>query len=228
MLVAALLIAGCAKLPEPDRSAPVTERQSVPVQGATSAKVQLEMGAGEIELGPGAAGIVDAEFICSPRLKPVVDSSVASERAYVSVRQPSMIQKGLGGADESRWNLKLNDKIPTELRVNVGAGTSTLNLAGVPVTRLNIQVGAGELKLDLTGPRTTDLDARIEGGVGGITIKVPSDIGVRVKADQGIGELRADHFKRRGGYMTNDLYGKTPVDIRMEVTGGIGSIKIVE
>jgi len=227
---AALLLAGCGKVnvPGKDTSDPVTESQSIPVKDATSAKIQIEMGAGEIQLGHGAAGILDAEFIYKPRsLKPVVNSSVASGRAYINLRQPSIIQ-GLSGDNQTQWNLKLNDKIPTELHVNIGAGKSVLNLAGVPVTRLDIQVGAGELQLDLSGPRTADLDAHVEGGVGGITIKVPSDTGVRVKADQGIGELRADRFKRRGAYMVNDAYGKTPIDIRIEVTGGIGSIKIIE
>lgn len=227
--IAALLLVGCTHVDRAERGDPISETQAVPLGGAESAKIDIDVGAGEIGLGPGATGLLDAEFLYQPRsMRPVVNSSVASGRAYVTVRQPSLIEKGLRGVQESRWKLKLNEKVPAELRVKVGAGKSVLDLARIPVTRLNVEVGAGELELDLSGPRTVDLDGKVQGGVGGITVRLPTDIGVRVKANQGLGELRAGRLKRQNSYLVNDLYGKTPVDLRLEVTGGVGSLRLVE
>jgi hypothetical protein len=49
------------------------------------------------------------------------------------------------------WDLRLNDDVPMELHVDVGAGRADLKLGSLSLTRLDVAGGAGALTVDLTG-----------------------------------------------------------------------------
>jgi hypothetical protein len=220
------LLVGCGG--EMEKSDPQHETREVEAGGAESARIEVDMGAGELDIAPGAAKLTEAHFRYDPpSMKPELSYSVGAGRGYLTVRQPSMIRQGLRNVRESRWELKLNEKIPAELKVKLGAGKAMLRLGGVPLTRLTVDFGAGEMELDLKGAWTKDLDASVEGGVGEARVLLPKDVGVRVKAQGGIGEIKAEGLRREGPYFVNDQYGKSPIDIRLEITGGVGTIRLI-
>src|SRR3712207_9434526 len=78
----------------------------------------------------------------------------------------------------------------SDLVVEMGAGESDLDLDSLTLTGLDLQMGAGETTVALTGDYAQDFDASIEGGVGGATVLVPSEVGVRVRAEGGLGNDR--------------------------------------
>ena len=86
--------------------------------------------------------------------------------------------------------------------------------------------GVGEGSVDLSGPRTNDLDASIKAGVGKLSLVLPSDVGVRVKAQAGLGHIDADGLKADGDAWVNDVWGKTKTSVRVEVEGGIGEVEL--
>lgn len=225
MAGAALALAGCDV--QERASQDLTENRSVEVAGAQSARVQLEMGAGELRLEGGTPRMLDADFrYRTPRAKPEVKYDVTGSRGYLTVRQPPGDSIG-PVAGENVWDLRLNDKVPIDLRVNLGAGQGVLNLAGIAVRRLEISVGAGELKLDLNGPWDADLEAHIQGGVGQATVRLPRDVGVRVKASGGIGGIHAQGLHMHEGYYINDAYDRPGVRLRIDISGGIGQINLI-
>ncbi len=224
--VAGFVLAGCGHHVE--KSDPVHEARAVELGAAESARVELDMGAGELHLAPGATQLLDASFDYDPpSMKPDVSYHVAAKRGYLAVRQPSLIQMSLRHVRESRWDVKLNEKVPIELRVKVGAGKSMLKAGGLSLTRLNVEIGAGEMELDLRGTWAKDLDAKVQGGVGEARVLLPKDVGVRVRAQGGLGEIRTEGLRRSNEFWVNDQYGKSPTDIRLEITGGIGSIRLI-
>jgi len=85
-----------------------------------------------------------------------------------------------------------------------------------------------QVELDLTGPRESDLDVTVKGGVGQATIRLPRDVGVRAHAAGGIGSIDAEGLKKDGSDYTNEMWGKTPHKITLDVQGGIGSIELVQ
>ena len=87
-------------------------------------------------------------------------------------------------------------------------------------------MGVGETVVDLTGEWKKDFRARIHGGIGQATVRFPRDVGVRVQARGGIGEIRAHDFAKDGDTYTNEAYGKSPVTLAVEVEGGIGQINL--
>ena len=110
----------------------------------------------------------------------------------------------------------------------MGAGAGELKLRDMNVTELELHMGAGQLELDLTGPRKSDLDVTLKGGVGQATIRLPRDVAVRAHAAGGIGSIDAEGLKKDGNDYSNEMWGKTPHKITLDVQGGIGQIELVQ
>ena len=114
-----------------------------------------------------------------------------------------------------------------ELNVQMGAGSSNLDLAEIDVRDLTMRLGAGETKLDLTGPRAEDVKGDVQAGVGQLTIILPKDVGVKVTGRKtGVGTFEADGFKVQGDAYVNDVYGTTPASIELNVMRGVGEVKL--
>ena len=203
-----------------------TESRTVKLGEAKSVQVEVKMGAGDLKLGSGAKELLDADFTYpAPRWKPEIDYSVRDARGSLEIRQPG----GTGGphrGGQYTWDLRLNNKVPMEMRVELGAGKAELSLGTLSLSKLELNMGVGETVVDLTGDWKNDFQAKIHGGVGQATVKIPRDVGVRVRARGGIGEIRAGELKKDGDTYTNDAYGKSSVTLQVEVEGGIGQINL--
>lgn len=67
-----------------------------------------------------------------------------------------------GGKARNEWETRLNDEVPTDLVVQMGAGESDLDLDSLTLTRLKLQMGAGKATVNLTGDYAKGFDARAE------------------------------------------------------------------
>lgn len=221
--LATLTAVGCVRYERRDTS----ESKTVELGAAKEVRVEVEMGAGELRISPGGAKLLDADFHYNvAEWRPLVKYDVSGSHGYLSVRQPP-VRGFSAGNQENRWDLRLNDQAPMDLKVNVGAGEGTMKLSGMRLHRLEIGIGAGELKIDLRGPWDDNLDGSIRGGVGQATIHLPREVGVRVRASGGIGGINAQGLHKDGDSYTNDAYGKSPVRVRLDVQGGIGEINLI-
>jgi len=203
-----------------------TESQSVDLGGAKSVRVEIKMGAGKLKVGSGVKssnGLLDAEFTYNvSRWKPEVHYSRNGDEGVLRVEQPS--GGGPHGNTRYEWDLRLANKVPTEISVDMGAGKADLTLGGLALTNLNVNMGAGETNVDLTGDWKNDFSGHLKGGVGKATVRLPRDVGVRVQARGGLGSIDAHDFRRDGDYYVNDAYGKSPVTLHVDVQGGVGQI----
>ena len=155
---------------------------------------------------------------------PVVDYSVSNGVGELNVTQ------GSGGQlmikSDNTWNLKVNDAIPMELEVDLGAGRGEFRFAKVNLTRFKLNIGAGQADVDLSGERARDLEAEIQGGVGEATVRLPKNVGVVATVHGGLGSIDTHGLKEEDGQYVNEAYGKSPTTIHLNVEGGIGSIKL--
>jgi len=201
------------------------ESRNVGVGAAQSVRVTLEMKAGELKVEGGAQQLLDADFTYNvPEWKPEVSYDVSAGVGYLEVKQPG--SGGSSGNTRNEWALRLNDKTPKEMTVNIGAGRALLSLSGLALSRLELNMGAGETTLDLTGNWKNDFAAQIHGGVGRATIRLPRDVGVHVVAHGGLGAINASGFRKDGDAYVNDQYGKSPITLQIEVEGGVGEIDL--
>ena len=87
-------------------------------------------------------------------------------------------------------------------------------------------MGAGKTTVDLTGDYARGFDASIQGGVGEATVMLPSGVGVKAKAQGGLGKINAEGLKRVGNSYVNDAYGESDVTLKVNVQGGVGQINL--
>jgi hypothetical protein len=214
-------LGGCETAREPE-----IKTQKVELGDADYVNVKIRMGAGELNLEGGATALMEGTFRYNvERWTPEVDYQVFGKKGRLTIQQRR--RHGLHfGRSRNTWDIRLNAHIPMEMTVDLGAGSSDLNLQGFLVKRLDIHMGVGELSLDLSGERTEDLDVRVEGGIGHGTIYLPENIGVRAEIQGGIGSVHAAGFKKDGHVYTNDAYGKAAASIGLRIEAGIGSIEL--
>jgi len=87
-------------------------------------------------------------------------------------------------------------------------------------------MGAGKSTVDLTGAYAQGFDATIEGGVRQATVLLPSEIGVKAKAEGGLGKTNAEGLKKVGDSYVNDAYGESDVNLSVDVKGSVGEINL--
>jgi hypothetical protein len=112
------------------------------------------------------------------------------------------------------------------MAVNCGAGQARLNLGSLQLRTLAVHMGAGQVDLDLRGKPTKDYDVKIDGGVGQATVALPKGVGVWAEAHGGLGSINITGLEKKGDHWENDLYDKAKVNVKLQVNGGIGEIRI--
>jgi len=203
-----------------------TESETVELDGAESVSVEINMGAGKLNISGGADELLNANFLYRVRAwKPKINYNVSDNKGVLIIEQPGVVRIPVQGY-QYEWDLRFNDDVPMDLSVILGAGVNNLKLGSLNLTSLNIEMRVGELKVDLTGEWKKDLDANIEGGVGRMTLMLPSNVGVRVDVDRGLGTINAVGLKKDGDFYVNDAYEISLVTLNIELDVGIGEINL--
>jgi hypothetical protein len=204
------------------------ESKSVDPKNAQSARAQLKMGAGELNLTGGADRLMEGDFSYNvSEWKPEVSFDVSDKKGELIVNQGRASRGALlSGRARNEWNIRLNDRLPTDLVVRLGAGESDLDLDSLTLTGVDLQMGAGKATVDLSGDYARDFDATIEGGVGEATVLLPSEVGVKAKAEGGLGKINAEGLKKVGDSYVNDAYGESDTNLSVDVKGGVGEINL--
>jgi len=205
----------------------MSETSSVALEGATQAEVRLNMGAGELRLrGADQAALLEGSFEFNrERHRPEVDYRVFGDKGILEVRHAR--RRGFNfGPSRNRWDLTLGGSVPLDLKIDLGAGRSELDLRGLKIERVDIDMGVGETEIDLRGPHAAGFLVKIDGGIGSGKLALPFEVGVRVKVDGGLGSVDAHGLTKQSGAWVNDAYGKSPVTVEIDIDAGIGSLDL--
>jgi predicted membrane protein len=115
-------------------------------------------------------------------------------------------------------------------QMTVRTGASRLQLAGIGnicPERMTVYGGAGDITLDLTGAWQHSAEIKVVAGVGQLTLHVPSDVSVRIDID-GLAAVNNDGLEKRGDDYVSAAYGETESEVNVEVTAGIGNIRLIQ
>ncbi|MCX6333752.1 MAG: toast rack family protein [Bacteroidia bacterium] len=180
--------------------------------------------------------------------KPDISYYEESETGYLDINvDDNRNDKHYDDSEENEWIIAFKRDVRNDIKISMIAGESDIDLQGCRLegfefdmiagqTKINLKntsvpflefkAIAGEAEIDLTGDWKNDLDAEIRGGVGEMTIKLPSEVGVKVNISGGLGDIHAPGFNKHNKVYTNDLYGKTKTSLYIDITGGIGNVSI--
>lgn len=228
-LAAVALVTGCG-LQRLDVGPVQTDTETVELGDAETVSTQIRMGVGQLNISGGSDALMNGEFTYNVEAwRPEVEYTVNGRNGVLVVRQPEYDVETAGiPTDDIRyeWDLRLNEAVPMDLDIQLGVGESELNLGGLNLSTLNINTGVGQAVVDLTGAWNQSADVRIEGGVGEALIRLPSDVGVRLQSQTGLGNMMIDGLTSEGDYYVNDAYGQSDVTLDVSVRGGVGQLTI--
>ena len=187
--------------------------------------VNLNMGAGELQVGTGTDKLLQAYFTYNvPSWKPLVKYDPGA----LTIDQGKTGHVNFNpGPVKYQWDLRFGRDTPLDFGVNFGAGEAQLDLGSLNLRAVSIQMGVGSLKLDLRGRPQHDYNVHIQGGIGEAIVRLPANAGVFASANGGIGEIKTRGLQKEGDHWVNDAYPAAKVKVRVDVQGGIGSITLI-
>jgi len=201
----------------------VHEHHAVERGAATSARVEIDMAAGDLEVKSGAATLFEGDFDFNvPSLKPEIAYAVTGGTGGLKVTQGSA-----SGNHENKWSLSLNETTPLDLDVKLSAGDSQLALGKLNLRSLAIRLGAGDLIVDLRGTPAKSYSVLVQAGAGDTTIHLPASVGVSVNTTSLITEVNVTGLEKRDGKWINPRAGASPVTIDLDVQHAIGDLRLL-
>jgi len=226
-LLAALALCGCVvNIGNRAATGPMEhETRSIDKDNAERVHADLHMSAGELRVSGGAPNLMTADFAYNVAAwKPDVRYTNVGGRGNLTLDQP---KGGAHGNAKNTWDLRFNDDVPIDLSMQLGAGEARMDLGMLDLRSVDLQMGVGEMKMDLRGNPKHDYDVHVRGGVGEATIYVPATAGIYATAAGGIGGVEVTGLRKVGSHWESDSYQSAKTQIHLDVSGGVGEIKII-
>jgi len=203
-----------------------TESASIPLNGASEAKLKIEHGAGELKVHSGA----NPNELMQGTFNGGMEHTASQSENRLKVRMRSGSHffdfPFFTSNTQFNWDVALNANLPTSLRFNLGANKSVIALRDMNVTDLKLHTGASDTDLILPerGRFKVDLDL----GAASLTLTIPEGVSARIKASLGAADLSIDKTrfpKVNNVYQSPDFETATnAADIT--INAGAASIKI--
>jgi hypothetical protein len=136
------------------------------------------------------------------------------------------VEAGVGGSKISAY--EPNTVSCNTIRIKNGVGAmDAVGLGNLNFRDFEFEGGIGGATLDFTGEWKQGADIRIQVGVGGVTMKVPRELGVRVEAEKHfLSGLHLDGFAKRDASYYSENYDKAKFRLSVRVATGVGGFRI--
>jgi len=157
-----------------------------------------------------------------------VTTGVGDARLSLSGMKLSRIdfESGVGGAKMSAYKPNPIACEYIKLKNGVGAIEAT-GLGNLNFRELDFEGGVGGANLDFTGEWKQNADIRIQVGVGGVSVRIPREIGVKVEAEKHfLSGLQLEGFNQKDSDYFSENYDKAAIRVSIRVSTGIGGLKI--
>lgn len=190
--------------------------EAAPSAGQT-AVVQISMGAGKLNVGAGAAGLVEGTVQYNvPEWKPTVTHTGGTVTIEQTLPKTNIGVPQSGSSIVNDWALKLGN-VPMALTVNAGAYQGTLSLGGVPLTTLTIHDGASNAKVTFDSANPQSMSTlTYETGASTVTLSELANANAQnVEFTGGAGDYQLD------------FSGKLQHDMTVSVHSGASSVRLV-
>ena len=131
------------------------------------------------------------------------------------------------GKFENRVDVHLNAKPIWNMDIALGAGQGDLDVSAYAVRSLKLAVGAADLDLKL-GSKASVSDVKLDVGAASVTVRVPKEVGCRIKKDGAFNLDQLDDFTDvGGGEFVSPGYDTAVKKMTIRFDGGISRFKVV-
>ena len=202
-----------------------------PIEGATSAYVKIDPGAGEFNLDASARSDVlltgSSKMGTGQRMRRSL--RMQNGEARITIRQPEQPYFFFSApwTGQRAWKLSLNPTLPTQLKINGGMGRRILDLHDLTLTRVKVDGGLGTTLITLPSHGQVKVD--VDGGMGDYTLRIPAAMPARIKIDSGLGTRQVHgNFQQQGDIYQTPGYETAADHLEIDVDQGLGSLTIMQ
>jgi hypothetical protein len=121
----------------------------------------------------------------------------------------------------------LNTEVLDYLKIESGA--SNINLSGLGntnCTEMDISLGACTATLDFSGEITQDMYTEISLRVGRLNLLVPKDLGVKIKADDRLADMKLPDFSVRDGYRISKNLDEAKYVLNLRIDSTLAQVNL--
>ncbi len=219
MLIITMLLLGCTAKSSGNL---LTQEYSEPLNGATSATLDIHTGTGNLTIDRLTGG----EPLLAGGTLEYLEGQGVPDRTVVTFNGLSTLTLKARGKPqtgfrlpweacngETSWQLHLNPGLPTDITARSDGGNLQLNLTGMAITRVNADTGGGNTEVFLPD-HTANLSVTAKTGAGNVTVEMGSGITGShiVNASSGAGDVVV---RLPGG-----------IAARIHLTSGMGKVNI--
>lgn len=214
----------------------LTHNLSEPLNGATTAKVEINAGDGNLTIDKLAGG---EQVLASGTLQYLENQGAPACTLNTNNGQATLTLKR-GGAGQpwfrfpwaacngaTEWQIHLNPTISSDITARSDGGNVRLNLAGMAVTRVSADTGGGNMDMVLPD-NAADLCVAAKTGAGNVTVHVPSGIAAKIHATTGLGKVFVDSrfSKIDGNTYQSPGYDSAANKVEITVSSGAGNVSV--
>ena len=158
-----------------------------------------------------------------------VDSETGSTTVDLSGRYAGLKTLDIG-SETGHCTVEMTGVYPSLSSISIKSqtGQCTAEMTGTypSLSSINISTETGSVNANLAGHWTRSADFEIKSQTGSINVTVPTNVGVYITTHKETGSISASGLNAQGNEYTNDLYGKSPVTLRLNVSVETGSINL--
>lgn len=197
------------------------------LKGVEEARLVFNYGAGRLTIDGRAAPdeLLHGRFNTGLEF----DRKEEGERVTLHLRPPG------GGAyapwnwghQNRDWDIHLNNAIPLELEVEMGAAEANLDLSEMQVRRFRLKTGASESRVTLP-TQATYTRATVDCGMASVTLHIPQGVAAQIEAEAGMAEVKVDRrrFPRAGKVYRSADYDTAANRLDLTIHVGMGSVTV--
>ncbi len=202
----------------------------------TRTDATIRFNAGNLVVSSGTDKLISAELDYFKR-KPLIiyerENLNGSGRVRITDRDKKLIGwnftkgKFWGGWGEKRWEIKITDVIPIDLRVSLKASNADLDFSELRVSNFDLETKASKVDIKM-GALVDDVIARVESKASKLSLALPEDMAIRIINHTNLSSTSFSWLtleKTEDGYQTVD-FDRASRKLTLYLEGSLTSLKI--
>ena len=214
----------------------LTENLSEPLNDATTAKIDINVGDGNLTIDRLTGG---EPLLAGGTLQYFENQGLPARtlvsflgQATLTLKRGDAVQpwfrfpwSACNGATE--WQIHLNPTVSSDIIAHSDGGNVKLDLAGMTVTRVSADTGGGNVDVVLPDDASS-LNLKASTGAGNVVVLVPSGIAAKIHATSSLGQVMVDP---RFGQIDDNTYQSPDYDgaahkAEIMVNSGAGNVVV--
>lgn len=201
-------------------------------QNAEEISYDFNLGISEFNITDGIEQYlyVDADYTTQYG-EPKITETISDTDLEIKMREERVRGFSFLNFKTPKYDIALGTLLPTDITIDNGVGSGTVNLRNQNVRNLNVSTGTGEIEitlgLDSIPTETLDLDV----GTGSITVNLPENVGYMITYSVGVGEINLGDREiggigQDGDEVKSDNYDEAERVLTINANVGVGQLDI--